>query len=146
MDPTFDRVHVVSDLHLGGRPGFQIFNQGAALAGVIDSVAQADSERSVALVLNGDIVDFLAEEPAAYRDPGGAVSKLERIAADPAFSAVWDALGRFAAKPNRTLVLVLGNHDVELALPAVREWVLRRLSGSPEARARVVFAVDGAGF
>ena len=29
---AFDHVHVVSDLHLGGEPGYQIFGQPRALA------------------------------------------------------------------------------------------------------------------
>lgn len=145
--PVFDQLHVVSDLHLGGASGFQIFNQGKRLAAFIHRLAEAKAD-SVGLVLNGDIVDFLAEEPGRYLDPLGAVEKLERIyRKDPAFSMVWQALETFVTRDNCRLVLVLGNHDVELALPTVREWLMGSLSKSDAAaRGRIVIALEGAGF
>lgn len=145
---VFDEIHVVSDLHLGGMPGFQIFCQGDTLAAMIRGLAAAPASRRVGLVLNGDIVDFLAESPAAYLDPAGAIEKLKRIFnEDPAFTDVWKALKEFVGKRNRHLVLLLGNHDVELALPHVTEWVVGELSAGKEAaRGRISNHVDGAGF
>jgi UDP-2,3-diacylglucosamine pyrophosphatase LpxH len=148
VDPAvcYERLYVVSDLHLGGEPGSQIFAQGAELAALIEFVRNQPGQR-VGLVLNGDIVDFLAERKARYLDPSGAVTKLERIFADPAFSMVWKALQAFVQTDTRELVLVVGNHDVELALPRVRERLLVELcGGAPAARGRVRFALDGAGF
>jgi UDP-2,3-diacylglucosamine pyrophosphatase LpxH len=144
--PVFDELHVVSDLHLGGGPGFQIFNQGARLAAFIQRLAEP-SEHQIGFVLNGDIVDFLAEDSATYLDPLGAIGKLERICKDPAFSMIWQSLQDFVKQPSRQLVLVLGNHDVELALPPVKEWLLGYLTnGDAAARGRITFAVDGAGY
>jgi len=145
---TFHELHVISDLHLGGKPGFQIFCQGEILANLIRHLAQRPPKRRVGLVLNGDIVDFLAEAPAEYLDPQGAIHKLERIFyQDTAFSNVWSALQEFVAQSDRQLVLVLGNHDVELALPHVSEWLLARLSNNDSAaRGRVTTCFDGAGF
>ena len=141
-----DQIHVVSDLHLGGAPGQQIMNQGEALAQVIDHLAGIGGAR-VGLVLNGDIVDFLAAEDARHFDAEGAPRKLRAIFDDPAFSPVWSALLRFARTPDRLLVLVLGNHDVELALPAVQDLLLARLTGGDAAaRGRVRLAMDGAGY
>jgi UDP-2,3-diacylglucosamine pyrophosphatase LpxH len=76
------------------------------------------------LVINGDIVDFLAEdrgEAAAWTgfvaDGNQAAAMFTTIARrDQVF---FDALGRFLARGHR-LVVLLGNHDVELALPTVR--------------------------
>ncbi len=151
---VFDELHVVSDLHLGGEPGFQIFNQGDVLAATIRRLSAAESDRRIGLVLNGDIVDFLAERPAAYLDPQGAIDKLRRIFAvdttnpkDLAFSNVWKALKEFVGRRNRLLVLVLGNHDVELALPHVQHWLSKKLSGNKDsARGRILYCTDGAGF
>jgi UDP-2,3-diacylglucosamine pyrophosphatase LpxH len=141
-----DQLHVVSDLHIGGAPGRQGFNQGAALAAVIDHLAAVDGGR-VGLVLNGDIVDFLADEAAVYLDPAGAGKKLAAVFADPAFEPVWSALARFVRAEGRVLVLVLGNHDVELALPEVQDQLLARLAGGDAAaRGRVRVAMDGAGY
>ena len=148
---TYDELYVVSDLHFGGERdearnlNFQIFDQGAELAGLIRHVAARAGK--VALVLNGDIVDFLAEKPARYLDPISAPVKLQRIFDDPSFSMIWDALSDFARTRDKELVLVLGNHDVELALPPVRLLLLARLCGdSVEARGRIHMALDGAGF
>lgn len=144
---SFNELHVVSDLHLGGKPGFQIFCQGNTLAAFIRRLAQS-SDRQVGLVLNGDIVDFLAEASTDYLDPQGAINKLERIFYENgAFSGVWSALQDFVAQPNHQLIMVLGNHDVELGLPHVTEWLLEKLSNkNPAARGRVTTCFDGAGF
>lgn len=146
--PSFDTLHVVSDLHLGGAPGFQIFNQGPALAWLVRHIAAGTrGEHEVGLCLNGDIVDFLAAPGAAYLDPVGALDKLEHVFQDDAFRPVWDALADFVRTPRRRLILVLGNHDVELGLPHVRERVLERLAGDDDAaRGRVTLALDGSGF
>lgn len=145
--PHFQYLFAVSDLHLGGREGFQVFDQGPALAWVIDHLRQKASTENLALILNGDIVDFLAEEPSRYLDAENAVSKLSRIIQDPSFSPVWKALTRFVRKPKRHLVLVLGNHDVELALPEVQQLLRETLCGASEsARGRLSFAMDGNGY
>ena len=43
---TFNELHVVSDLHLGGMPGFQIFSQGDTLANFIKVLAQPSPKAS----------------------------------------------------------------------------------------------------
>jgi UDP-2,3-diacylglucosamine pyrophosphatase LpxH len=142
-----DQLHAVSDLHLGGAPGHQIFDQGPLLAATIDALTTRAPDARVGLVLNGDIVDFLAAPGATYLDPYGAVAKLEAVLGDPAFSPVFEALARFVRAPLRTLVLAIGNHDVELALPEVQERLLLAICGdSLEARARVRIAMDGSGY
>ncbi len=144
---SVDELYSVSDLHLGGPPGGQIFNQGTALAALIDTLQKRPKGRQVALVLNGDVCDFLAEEGAAYLSPDRAVAMLERIFRDSAFAPVWQALARYVRTPGRLLVLALGNHDVELALPNVQARLMQELCGdNAAARARIVTAMDGQGF
>lgn len=144
---TYHELYSVSDLHLGGAPGHQIFSQGTKLAAFVDYLQARPAERQVALVLNGDIVDFLAEEGSRYLSPERAPAMLEHIFRDPAFAAVWKSLARYVRTPGRTLVLVLGNHDVELALPTVQARLFQELTGGDAAaRARIVTAMDGAGF
>ncbi len=71
----------------------------------------------------------------------------ERIIGDPAFSPVWDSLAKFVARPRRALVFVLGNHDIEIALPVVQRRILERLAGNDlAARARIEFSTMGAGY
>lgn len=145
----FDEVYSVSDLHLGGvdKEG-QIFDQGDLLAKTIRTLSENAGKRRVALVLNGDIVDFLAEREPMYLDPVRACERCERIINDPSFMMVWEALGEFVRQAHSRLVLVLGNHDLELALPAVRELILKNLGGAsnPAVRGRVEFSLDGAGY
>ncbi|WP_248557285.1 metallophosphoesterase [Paraburkholderia terrae] len=144
-----DRLYVISDLHLGGPPGFQIFGSSNELAGLIRLLADQDPDDEVALVINGDFVDFLAEEDATYFDPHGAIQKLERIAKDDTFRAVFEAFPYFLGKERRRLIVNLGNHDLELALPWVRERLVQILTGgqsaAPGAHSRLYLVFDGAG-
>jgi UDP-2,3-diacylglucosamine pyrophosphatase LpxH len=148
MDDLFQfrEVHVVSDLHLGGIPGFQIFGQGQRFKNFVDQL-QKSAAGPAALVINGDMVDFLAEPGATYFDSASALGKLQRIVSEPAFSPVFEALRDWVSASGRLLAITLGNHDLELALPVVREWLLRDLSGGdPAARGRILFSFEGAGF
>jgi UDP-2,3-diacylglucosamine pyrophosphatase LpxH len=145
--PQFEEVHVVSDLHLGGETGFQIFGAGEELKRYIGFLSQHLPDKQIALVINGDFIDFLAEKPSAYFDPKGAVGKLVRIRGDKAFEMVFTALQDFVSKNNRTLVINLGNHDLELALPWVREKLLEILAGGKaEHLGRIRWVMDGTGF
>jgi UDP-2,3-diacylglucosamine pyrophosphatase LpxH len=145
--PEFDALYAISDLHMGGKTGFQIFKEGKLLAEFIRSLAAPPPKGSIVLVINGDLVDFLAEAPARYLDPEGAITKLERITQDPAFAPVFDALAEYVKVPGCHLAWVLGNHDVELALPPVEGWLVERLTGGDAgARGRIFSALSGAGF
>ncbi len=139
-----ESLHVVSDLHLGGREGFQIFGSTAELAWLIDHVAAAPPPGRHALLINGDFIDFLAEEPSVCFDPDGAVAKLDGVW--QRFEPVFAALQRLLVTPRRLLIINLGNHDLELALPWVRAHLARRLAGGNEAAlARLLWVTDGTG-
>jgi UDP-2,3-diacylglucosamine pyrophosphatase LpxH len=143
---SFDQISVISDLHMGGPEGRQIFRQGKLLERFIEHLRVENVGKS-ALVINGDMVDFLAQTDARCFDPEGAVRKLEKIASEEAFRGVWQGLTEFVQTPDRYLAITLGNHDLELALPWVRERLLELLSGGdPAARARILLSFDGAGF
>jgi UDP-2,3-diacylglucosamine pyrophosphatase LpxH len=143
----FDRFYIVSDLHLGGLAGFQIFQQGSNLVSFIDWVTGLNRSERVGLCINGDTVDFLAEPNARYFDPDGAGAKLDRIFNEQSFQPVWQSLQRLVATPNRRLILTLGNHDIELALPWVREQLLQFLAqGKDDASGRVTLSFDGTGY
>jgi UDP-2,3-diacylglucosamine pyrophosphatase LpxH len=144
-----DELHSISDLHLGGDPGFQAFGMTEELEGFINYLAdkqiQGDGRRLV-LVVNGDFIDFLAQEPPCYFDLYEATTKLRRITGDQSFSPVFQALRNFVAKPDRTLVINMGNHDLELSLPWVRNTLVDVLAGDDLGRcSRTVIAADGTG-
>jgi UDP-2,3-diacylglucosamine pyrophosphatase LpxH len=145
--PQFDDLHVISDLHMGGRPGFQILRQTSRLAAYVDHLRLQAPERQVALVLNGDVFDTLAEEGSTYIAVETAVSVVTRIMDDASFKPVWDALAAFVQTPQRSLVFVIGNHDIEVALPPVQRLIRERLTGGQlDALARLEFSTMGAGF
>jgi UDP-2,3-diacylglucosamine pyrophosphatase LpxH len=140
-------LFVVSDLHLGGIDGFQIFNSGEEFLKFTDYITKLSPQEKIALVVNGDLVDFLAESNAIHFDPIGAVDKLDRIMEDNSFSMVFKGLQKFVSTENRSLIINLGNHDLELALPWVRSHLLDALSGQNiEAKGRITFIFDGTGF
>lgn len=128
------KLYVISDLHLGGAEGFQMCTPDGRkrLAKFIDWVttqpkADGDEKR---LVINGDIVDFLAEEKegggyAAFtQDQDQAVETFARIA--KSCKDIFAALKRFLAEDGH-LVLMLGNHDIELSFPKLRRELHRQL-------------------
>lgn len=145
--PSYDEVHAISDIHMGGRPGFQILKECQRLAGYIRWVAARAPQGQVALVLNGDVFDTLAEENTDYVAANNAVQVVQRIMADPSFSGIWDALADFVKKDKRALVFNIGNHDIEIAFPNVQRLIQWRLAGDDAVqRARIVFSTTGAGF
>lgn len=153
-------IYVISDLHLGGapetrdRPSFQMCppESRRRLARFIAhvgkrSLASAPDSSTVELIINGDFVDFLAEQPfeSFTSSPQAAVAKLREIIKTcdehaPASERVFPALRQFVADGHR-LTLLLGNHDIELALPAVRHELSMYLTQSRPAN--VEFLVDG---
>lgn len=153
--PQFDELWVISDIHMGGvrtaSQNFQIFRRGERLANFIRRLANERPADNLALLLNGDIIDSLAEEKAAPGyiaiDVDAALTMMERIYNDPSFATVWDELGKFVRTPNRHLVLVVGNHDIELALTVVQSSLRKRLAGDDQAaQSRLRFSTQGGGF
>lgn len=145
--PSYDEIHVISDIHMGGQAGFQILRETHRLANFIRWVGRQRPTQRVALVLNGDVVDTLAEEIDDYVAIDNAVQVLSRIMDDPSFVDIWAALAEFVKTPGRTLVIVLGNHDIEMAFPPVQRLLLSRLAGDDAlARGRVEFSTAGAGY
>jgi UDP-2,3-diacylglucosamine pyrophosphatase LpxH len=145
--PIYDEVHVISDIHMGGQPGSQILRETARLAGYIGWTANQAPEGKVALVLNGDVFDTLTGDMPGYVQVDHAVTVVRSIMDDISFSCIWDALAAFVEKERRTLVFVIGNHDIEIAFPTVQNLILWRLAGDDLAkRARIVFSTVGAGY
>jgi UDP-2,3-diacylglucosamine pyrophosphatase LpxH len=93
-------VYVISDLHLGGapaadgKPGFQICPPSTQkiLGDFILRLPKSSNSHDCHLVIAGDIVDFLAEEPfkSFTADPVEALRKFNSIVENTA--PVWVAL------------------------------------------------------
>lgn len=143
--PVAERLVLVGDLHLGGGPqgaavgpGFRDpFDQDEAFAELLDHLRRRPAGRPYRLVLLGDTFDFLrvpvtGDRTGLYaRDDAEAVGQLDRIHA--AHRTVFAGLARSLAA-GAGVDVVAGNHDVELARPAVRARVralLRDQHGCP---------------
>ncbi len=147
-------VYVISDLHLGGKPGdehgdrgFAMCTQGAKLADFIGCLAEKPAGAPLLeLVIAGDFLDFLAEEPPEgsgrwlswQPDPDQAKIVFHRIVERNA--DVFRALSKFHQAGHR-LTLLLGNHDLELCYPAIQRELENVLS-APGAN-RIRFIYDG---
>jgi UDP-2,3-diacylglucosamine pyrophosphatase LpxH len=149
-----DRPHnvlAVSDLHLGIdlKAGARPTRPGAAaldrqLVGFLDHyAAHRTGGKPWRLLLNGDIIDFVAitltpapgDAPFQVRpeerlfglapDEDRCIWKLRKVA--ERHSAVFDALARFALSGN-SISIIRGNHDAELSWPGVKAELKRLLS------------------
>ena len=133
------RTLIVSDLHLGNGGEYDVFAGGDALPALLDSVAESPTR----VLVNGDGVDFLMNEDPLELDVARAAAQAKDIAQAPASAAVLRAFGRVLARGGEVIIR-LGNHDVELALPEVQS-VLRAALGQPESIAgRLVFQLGHA--
>ncbi len=125
------RVLVISDLHLGGAPaskgqvGFQMCPPAGQqrLADFFDwaaGQARVEGPATLNLVLNGDIVDFLAEPDESGNFSALTTTKSWRAPSWKRCFArrTWcgKRLGAISLRAAK-LILLLGNHDVELTLP-----------------------------
>lgn len=140
------RIYIISDWHLGGSCdedcskrtglyGTQICRSADAIAGFVEWIsnrAEGNGEE-VELIVNGDMVDFLAPEPEWtprewIADESIAAARLEQIAENchRVARSPFDALRRLLAH-GHTFTLLLGNHDVELSLPDVRRKLVELL-------------------
>jgi len=131
-------LFIISDLHLGGEygkegeRGFRINTHVEELVAFLEEVQAraAAGPRCTELIVNGDFVDFLAERDqdgrwhAFIEEEGEAVKTFDRIAQRD--SAVFDQLATMLQK-GVGLTFTLGNHDLELSLPAVRDRLKEKL-------------------
>jgi hypothetical protein len=146
----FRRVFITSDWRLGGtadtprQPGTGICRSAAALGDFIDWVrheADGAGRPPVELIVNGDIVDFLAPdaafEPRIWLGEPDACKRLNEIVAGS--PAPFVALSRLLRHPRCSLTLLLGNHGVELSLPAVRHYLGEEVLRSDGRRLQFLF-------
>lgn len=141
MEMSRRRIIVVSDLHLGGHSPCMM-SRPERLATFVESLpGRIGPAESLELVIAGDFVDFLAIEPhAAWSpDPEAALKKLATATDQAPFKIVFEALSRFVRQGHQLTVLV-GNHDVELGLPAIQEAMASVVGG------RIRFVDDGSAY
>jgi len=128
-------VVVISDTHLArrrggaGENGQELFQADEALEQFLTWVRS--DVKDALLVLNGDILDYLAIPPdeearAAVADLSRLTERTSDIIQD--HQAVFDAMARLAASPRHQIVITGGNHDPELIFPSVQRIIEERLT------------------
>src|SRR5690349_10738664 len=128
---------VLSDIHLAeAEPGTGLWmryrqkdvSPDREIAGMLDELLRQVRGHALTLILNGDIFDFDAprvinQESVFHdlpRDAQNAVPMVKSILDD--HPIVIEALGRVVLE-GHSIVLISGNHDVQLTLPEVRRVV-----------------------
>jgi UDP-2,3-diacylglucosamine pyrophosphatase LpxH len=100
-------VAFLSDSHIGGDPGRDIFESPDDLATLFETLAAHAGP--VELVLAGDFFDLLriADVPAGTNRASATTARNE-------YGELFAALRRFASEPERKVVYLPGNHDAEV--------------------------------
>jgi UDP-2,3-diacylglucosamine pyrophosphatase LpxH len=96
----------LSDTHIGGDPGVNIFESPQELATLFEEMSQR--EGPVEMVLAGDAFDFLR-----ISDPGAEENRASEIVRRPEYQSLFDAWRRFAGREDCNVVYLPGNHDAE---------------------------------
>jgi UDP-2,3-diacylglucosamine pyrophosphatase LpxH len=136
---------VISDLHLGKGDDFDIFKAPGkedAFEAFLDHCGRITGP--IELIVNGDFVDFLQLKPWDIYSRDGKLSIREQALIKVreivnGNSRVLTALATFLGKANARLVLLIGNHDVELAYNEVWAVIEDALLSGGADRARLQF-------
>jgi UDP-2,3-diacylglucosamine pyrophosphatase LpxH len=127
--------YIVSDLHVGAGDYLDDFDQDESFKGLLESITR---RRSSELIINGDFIDFVAvtldkETSRPFSRLGcteeESLRKLERML--EAHGGFFTALRQFMEKGHR-VVLIPGNHDIDLFWPKLRDRLLEEL-GRPDS-------------
>jgi hypothetical protein len=97
----------LSDVHIGGAAGAEIFQSAAELTALLEDLG--GHQGPVELVLAGDFLDLLRMGDAGHGE--------ELVAATigrPEYRGLFAALRAFAAGPGHRVVYLVGNHDAEV--------------------------------
>ena len=129
-----EKTLILSDLHLGNGGDYDIFAGARELPALLARYAQPGNT----VLLNGDSIDFLMNEDPLKLDEQRAVEQIDRSLSDASTAEVLAALGRILLAGSDVVVL-LGNHDIELALGKVQERVRAALQQPSAVAARLRF-------
>ena len=137
--PDIVQTLVVSDLHLGTGGVYDCYAGGLELVRLLEREAL---NRPTRVVCNGDTVDFLLNEDPLVLDRARAVQQAQAVLAHPENAAIFASLGRVLAHDGE-VVIRMGNHDVELALPDVQDVLRQGLRQPAHIARRLRFAQGG---
>lgn len=122
-------ILVLSDLHMAPERGSGLFQADKALASFLNWVMEQDT-RLTYVVIAGDLLDFLVPQEKSEKlttfDPQNAPQRTLLIL--DRHPEVFSAMARIANSPRHRLVILNGNHDPELVLPAVQQVIEDRFA------------------
>lgn len=133
---------VISDLHLAAEAGTGLFQADTELTAFFQWIlSETEGSR---LILNGDVLDFLASGHNGTPTRAFNVEQAHVQVADiiKRNRQLFHALGELARSPTCQIVIASGNHDPELALPAVQEQIEKELLGR-HTSTRITWSVHG---
>lgn len=124
-----EKIFIISDIEMGRGDITDDFSDDQPLTQFIEEISKGKAEEKVALVLNGDIFDFLK---MAYKDkyPRYITEKIslwklqEVIKSHP---HIFEALRKFIQNPHHSLHFVIGNHDADLVWPSLQKMLKQKL-------------------
>jgi UDP-2,3-diacylglucosamine pyrophosphatase LpxH len=98
---------LLSDVHIGGTAGSEIFESAAELEALLEDLNR--HQGPVELVVAGDLLDLLR-----MGDTGHGEHLVAATIARPEYRRLFAALRAFAGAPGHRVVYVVGNHDAEI--------------------------------
>lgn len=126
-------IYVISDLHLGSGSSIDNFKKDYEFSQFVDMVMK---KKGSSLVINGDFIDFVQiPEGREKRSPFSKVGADEKESLHKldlvieSHHVLFDALQKFVASDHR-LIIIPGNHDIDLFWPSVQARIVKRL-GNP---------------
>lgn len=130
------RTLILSDLHISNDGPQGLYAGGDALPKLLAREAQG----AVRIILNGDAFDFLPGDDPLELNVDRAVAKAGQIVKVPVAAATLRALGRVLAAGGEVIIRV-GNHDVEMALPEVQAVFRAALEQPAAVAGRLQFSL-----
>jgi UDP-2,3-diacylglucosamine pyrophosphatase LpxH len=98
---------LLSDVHIGGAAGGEIFESAAELVALLEDLDR--HQGPVELVLLGDFLDLLR-----MGDVGRGEELVAATIARPEYQRLFATMRAFASAPRHRVVYVVGNHDAEI--------------------------------
>ena len=130
--------YIVSDLHIGSGDELDSFSSDKSFKYLLEAISRHPNSE---LIINGDFIDFISveieRETARPFSRAGcteeeSLQKLDRVI--EAHPVIFSALRKFLGKKGCRLVMVPGNHDVDLFWPKVRDRLREAIGAHDERR------------
>jgi len=123
------KIYILGDVEMGRGDIMDDFTDDHLLVDFIEKITPSQHGEKVTLVLLGDIFDFLKMaykgQYPRYITEEISLWKLDEIIIS--HSAVFKALKNFLDNPHCEIKFIIGNHDPDLAWPAVQEKIRETL-------------------